>query len=137
MDTLDDPERRIRALEFLADDREAEVVHPGSAPRLVDRRAEQPEFAHAREDLTMHLALFVPLADVRQDLVLGKVADGLLDELVLVGQAKVDGHGYLDRRKDGRPRMMPPRAFGVSAYTRHPCMTHPTPSILPRWPTAT
>ena len=51
----------------------------------------------------MHFALLVPLADVRQDLVLGKVADGLLDELVLVGQAKVDGHRYLDRREDGVP----------------------------------
>src|SRR6058998_1649362 len=43
----------------------------------------------------MDLALRVPLADVRQDLGLAKLPDGLLNEAVLVGRAEVDHAGIL------------------------------------------
>ena len=65
---------------------------PGAAVRLGDRRPEEAELGHLREDLAMDLALLVPLADVRQDLGLGEGADAVADELVLVGEGEVD-HG--------------------------------------------
>ena len=98
VDALDDTERGVGTLELLAQDREAEVVHPGAAVGLRDRRAEEPELAHPREDLAMDLALLVPLADVRQDLGLGEGADALLDEAVLVGQGEVDHAPHRTRR---------------------------------------
>ena len=96
MDALDDTERRVGTLELLAQQREADVVHPGAAVRLGDRGAEEPELAHPREDLAVDLALLVPLADVGQDLGLGEGADALADEPVLVGEGEVDHarHAY-------------------------------------------
>ena len=102
VDALDDTERGVGTLQLLAQDREAEVVHPGAAVRLRDRGAQEPELAHPLEDLAMDLALLVPLADVRQDLRLGEVPDGLPDELVLVGQREVDHHRILRGRGRGR-----------------------------------
>jgi len=125
VDALDDPEGRVRPLQLLANDREAQVVHPRAAPLLVDRRAEEPELGHPGEDLAMDLALLVPLTDVRDDLALGELADGLLDEPVLVGQAEIDRHGDLEvggrvgaGRRDRVVRMMPPRSPPGPAYTR-------------------
>ena len=84
-------EGRVGALELLAQDAQADVVDarpavlaPGSA------RPGSPSSRHALEDLAMDLVLGVPLADVRLDLAPREVADGRLDELVLVAQRKVD-----------------------------------------------
>ena len=77
MDALDDTERGVGALELLAQDREADVVHPGAAVGLRDRRAEEAQLAHLREQLAVDLALLVPLADERDDLGLGELADAL------------------------------------------------------------
>ena len=92
MDALDDAERRVGALELLAQDREAGVVHAGAAVRLRDRGAEEAHLAHLREQLAVDLALLVPVADVRDDLGLGEGAHALADELVLIGQGEFD-HG--------------------------------------------
>ena len=98
MDALDDTERGVGTLQLLAQDREAEVVHPAAAVRLGDRGAQEPELAHPREDLAMDLALLVPLADVGQDLGLGERADRLLHEPVLVAQREIDHDGILRGR---------------------------------------
>ena len=105
MDALDDPERRVGALELLADHREADVVHPAAAPLRVDRGAEEAQLGHAREDLAVDLALLVPLADVGLDLGLGELADRLLDEPVLVGRAKVDHAGHSRVGSDRGPQI--------------------------------
>ncbi len=99
VDALDDAERGIGTLELLAEEREADVVHPRSAVGLRDRRAEEPLLGHLREDLAMDLAVLVPLADVRQDLGLGEGAGGSLDELVLVGEREVDHRLHRTRRE--------------------------------------
>ena len=46
----------------------------------------------------MDLALLVPLADVRRDLVGHEVADRPLDEPVLLGRAEIDHAGILRAR---------------------------------------
>ena len=116
VDALDDAERGVGTFQLLAQDREARVVHPAAAVRLRDRRAEEPELAHLREQLAVDLALLVPIADVRQDLGLGEGPHALLDEPVLVGQGEVD-------HAPDRSRASPPES---RPYTR------PTPA--PRSP---
>ena len=105
VDALDDPERRVGPLELLAQDREADVVHPGAAPRLRDRRAEEALLGHLPEQLAGEAAVLVPAADVGQDLGLGERPGRLLDEPVLVGQGEVD-HGRNASGWAGRPRML-------------------------------
>ena len=114
VDALDDTERRVGTLQLLAQDREADVVHPGAAVGLRDRRAEEAQLAHPGEHLAVDLALLVPLADVRQDLRLGEGPDALLDEAVLVGEGEVDHRGIVRAAADMRPR---PAARGALAAT--------------------
>ena len=131
VDALDDTERGVGTFQLLAQDREADVVHPGAAVRLRDRRAEEPELAHLGEDLAVDLALLVPLADVRQDLGLGEGAHALLHEAVLVGQGEVD-HGP-DRSRgphDGR-RAPGQRRPGATLYSRADG-DRPEPDARPR-----
>ena len=54
---------------------------------------EEALLGHPDEDLAVDLALGIPFADVRVDLGLGELADGLLDEAVLVGRTEID-HGW-------------------------------------------
>jgi hypothetical protein len=117
VDRLDDAERRIGTLQFLAQDREADVVHPPAAVSLGDRRAEEALLPHPLEDLAMDLALLVPLADVRQDLGFGERAGGRLDELVLVGQGEID-HGAHPTRRAWRPAGAIRIAVGPAATLR-------------------
>ena len=107
---------------------EADVVHPGAAVGLGDRRAEEAELAHPLEDLAMDLALLVPLADVRQDLGLGEVADGLAHELVLVGQGEVDHRRIVRGRAGGAIARSADRAGGAwrSIYSTDPSTRSPT-----------
>ncbi len=90
MDALDDTERRVGTLQLLAQQGEADVVHPAAAVRLGDRRPQEALLAHLREELAVDLAGRVPLTDIRQDLRLGEGSRGIAHELVLIGQAEVD-----------------------------------------------
>ena len=92
MDAHDHAEGGVGALQLLAQDAEADVVHASAAPALPDGRAQEPQLAHLLEDVAADLALRVPLADVRLDLGRGEVAHRLLHELVLVRQREVDRH---------------------------------------------
>ena len=97
VDALDDPERRVAALELLAQQREARcspcprrrtasgigAPRKPSAPILSKTsRWTSPRSSHSRM--------------WGSDLGLDEVAGGLLDEPVLVGQAEVDGHAAFD-----------------------------------------
>ena len=92
MDAHDHAKGGVAALQLLAQDAQADVIHARSAVRLGDGRAQEPEFAHPVEDFTMDLALLVPGSDVRRDLGRHEVAHGLLDEDVLRGERGIDGH---------------------------------------------
>ena len=120
VDALDDTERGVGTLELLAQDREADVVHPAAAVRLRDRGAQEPELAHPCEQLAVDLTRRVPVADVRQDLGLGERPRAVADELVLVGQREVD-HG----RHRTRPRSAAARCASLLVSR-----TSPAPSVV-------
>ena len=94
VDALDDPEGGVGPLELLADDGEAEVVHPArrpsaswiGAPRKPSS-AIRPKTSRWTSPFSSHSRMWGWISR------LGEVADGLLDEAVLVGRAKVDRHG--------------------------------------------
>ena len=107
MDALDHPEGRVGPLQLLAQQREADVVHAQAAVPLRDRRPQEAELAHLREDLAVDLAAGVPLPDVGQDLRLDEGAGGVADEPVLVGQGEVDHGEGLDSGSGMAPRCYP------------------------------
>jgi len=102
VDAHDHPEGRVRPLQLLAQEAQADVVHARTAVALGDRRAEEAQLAHLAEGGQGHLVTLVPLADVGQDLRLGEGADGLLDERVLGGQGEVDHGTARSFRSGGR-----------------------------------
>ena len=77
--------------EFLDHDRVLEGRQPGAAVFLRPDRSHESQFAGLREHLTGKLLLLVPLAGVRSDLALGKFADGLLEEQLLLVEAEIQG----------------------------------------------
>src|SRR6266545_78829 len=62
VDALHDAESRVRPLELLAQDGEADVVHAGAAVAVGNRGAQEAQLAHPGEDLAVHLAARVPVA---------------------------------------------------------------------------
>ena len=102
MDALDDAECGVGLLELLADHRERDVVHPATTPAGVHRRAREALLAHPGEDLAVDLALRIPLADVRVDLRLAELPNGLLHKPVLIGRPKVDHAPILGTRTGTR-----------------------------------
>ena len=98
MDALDDAECGVGLLELLADHRERDVVHPATTPAECTGRPEAL-LAHPGEDLAVDLALRIPLADVRVDLRLAELPNGLLHKPVLIGRPKVDHAPILGTRQ--------------------------------------
>ena len=103
VDALDDAERGVGPLELLAQQGEADVVGPGPAVRLGDRRPQKSERAELGEDLGMDLAGGVPVLDVRDDLGLCERMRRLLDQAVLVAEAEVDHAGSSQGRTSPTP----------------------------------
>ena len=103
MHALDHPERRVGTLQLLAQQREAQVVHPGAAVLLGDRRPQEAQLREAPEELAWVPAGLVPGPDVRQELALCEGACGIADEQVLVAQREVDD-GALGRSMTCRDR---------------------------------
>ena len=99
MHALDDPECRVGTLQLLAQQREADVVHPTAAVVLRDRGAQEPLLGHLLEHAPGEAVAGVPLADVGQDLGFGEGPGSPLDQPVLVGEREVD-HG-LHRTRPG------------------------------------
>jgi hypothetical protein len=91
-------ERRVRAhrdrhgrvdpRELLDGDRVGQRVAARAAVLLGERDAHEPELAELRDDLVREALLAIELLGHRRDLVAGEVADGLLDEAVVVGQVE-------------------------------------------------
>ena len=90
MDAHHHPERRVGALQLLAQDRQRDVVHARPAPRLRDRRPQVAQLAHPGEHLRVRLPGLVPGSDPGQDLRGNELADGLANKPVLVGEGQVD-----------------------------------------------
>ena len=84
-------ERRLAALDLLADERLRHEVHPRAAVLLRDHDAEQPELGHALDDAHVEEVVDVVLDRVRQDALVDEAANGLLNVALLVGQIEVHG----------------------------------------------
>ena len=83
---VDDPgDRDPAARELLDDHRVGRQVEPHPAVLLGDRHAEQPELLHLLDDRLRELVLVVVVLGVREDLLVGELADHLADRLLLVG----------------------------------------------------
>ena len=74
-------ERRLAALDLLADERLGDEVEAGAAVLGRDRRAEQPELGHALDDPHVELVVDVVLDGDRQHPLVHELADGLLDRI--------------------------------------------------------
>jgi hypothetical protein len=82
---------RVDARELLDRQRVGERVAARAAVLLGERDPHEPELAQLGDDLVREALLAVELLGHRRDLVAGEVADGLLDEAVVVGE--VEEHG--------------------------------------------
>ena len=79
----------------------ADVVHAGAAVLLRHRDAEQTELRHPAEDaLAIEMVLAVVVADVRRDVARAPLANRLLEQVVLVGQAEIN-HGQVGLSRSG------------------------------------
>src|SRR6266540_2833025 len=120
VDALQDAESRVRPLELLAQDGEADVIHAGTAVALGNRGAEEAQLAHPGEDLAVDLAARVPVANVGQDLRLGEGAGALLDEPVLVREREVDHGCSAADASVGRHSRPPVAPIGHRLYSAGP-----------------
>ena len=95
----DHAQRRVDVLELLARQAEAQVVHARAAVLLRHGDAEQPELGHLREHVPVEAVLAIEVVDVRRDFAGAPLADGLLEQALLVGQFEVN-HGPTIRKND-------------------------------------
>ena len=127
VDALDDTERGVGTLQLLAQDREADVVHPGAAVRLGDRRAEEararPSSRRPRDGPRPSRPTRGCTAGSRPRRRRGRCS---LDEPVLVGQGEVD-HAPASLRGRTRPRRCVGRDRDRGADTTRPRWTRPPP----------
>src|SRR5262249_46023174 len=83
------PERRLAALDLFAGERLADEVEPGAAVLLGDDDAEDSELGHPRDRVEVELVLDVVLDRVRQDAVVDELANGVLQQALLVAELEV------------------------------------------------
>ena len=82
----DDPgERHPAARQLLEDDGERRVVHRRAAVLLGDVEPEEPQLLHRLDEGVRVLAPMLHLGRDRRDVALDELADGLNDELLIVG----------------------------------------------------
>ena len=84
-----DRHARVDARELLDGERVCSVSPPAAAVLLGERDPHQPELAHLGHDLVGEALLAVELLGHGRDLLLGEVADGLLEQPVVVGEVEV------------------------------------------------
>ncbi len=89
MDRHDHAERRIDVFELLADETEADVVHPGAAVLLRDRTPKQAEVRHLRHNRRIEPMLAIELANPWRDLARRPVAHRLLEQPLLLCQVEI------------------------------------------------
>ena len=88
-------ERAVDPRDLLDADRVARHVHAGAAVLLGDADPEETELRELRHDLLREALFLVPLLGVREDLRAREIADGLAEELVVLGQGEVHDHDHL------------------------------------------
>ena len=86
-----DRDRRVDSRQLLDCDRVRERVGAGSAVLLRDRHPHQAELGQLGHELVREAVLAVELLGDRRDLLLGELAHGAPDELVLLREVVV-GH---------------------------------------------
>ena len=84
-----DRDRRVDPRQLLDRDRVGERVGAGAAVLLGDRHAHQPELGELRDELVREAVLAVELLGGRRDPLLGELANGGADELVLGREVEV------------------------------------------------
>src|SRR4029079_2542917 len=80
---------RIDARELFDADAVVDRRHAGAAVFLGELNPHQAQRGHLRNQLCGKMLGVVPLADVRLDLSLGELANGLTEELLFVGETEV------------------------------------------------
>ena len=84
-----DRDRRVDPRQLFDRDRIGERVGPGAAVLLRERHAHQPELGQLRDQLVREAVLAVELLGGRRDPLLGELANGGADELVLGREVEV------------------------------------------------
>ena len=93
MDGDQGAEGRLAALDLLARERLGDEVEAGAAVLLGDHDPEQAELGHSFDDTHVEPVLDVVLDRVREDFPVDEVADGVLDQPLLVGELEVHAGG--------------------------------------------
>ena len=126
VDALDDPERGVGTLQLLAQDREAEVVHPAAAVRLGDRGAQEARARPSSSNTSRWTSPFSSHSRMYGRIsASAKARHALLHEPVLVGQGEIDHAGHRTRR---RVRLDEARSRPTS---RTPTPSRWTPPLTP------
>ena len=86
-----DPHRLVDPADLLDRDAQAGEVAVRAAVLLGGGEPEQAELPHLAHDVDREVVLAVPLGGARRDLLLGEVADGTPELLVLRGQLEAHG----------------------------------------------
>jgi hypothetical protein len=102
------PERRFAALDLLARKRLADEVEARAAVLLRDDHAEDAELRHPCDRIHVELVLDVVLDCVWEDAVVDELADGVLQQSLLVGELEVHAAPSL-RARWLQPSSPPPR----------------------------
>ena len=114
------PERRLAALDLLADERLGDEVEPGAAVLLRDHDPEQPELGHALDHAQVEVVVDVVLDRVRQDALVDERAHGVLNQPLFIGKVEVHGRESMEalRRASARSRLVRARAAGAAGHAR-------------------
>jgi hypothetical protein len=89
-----DRHARVHARELLDRERVGQRIRSRTAVLLRERDAHQAQVAELGDDLVREALLAIELLRHRPDLLLGEVADGAADQLMLVVKVEVHGRRF-------------------------------------------
>src|ERR1700674_5338285 len=67
-----------------------EIAHPGAAPFLLDRDAQQAKLAHWRPQVAWKIVAAIDLGGARRDLVAGKVRYGFAQPVEVLAEPEIE-----------------------------------------------
>src|ERR1700674_2910973 len=67
-----------------------EIAHPGAAPFLLDRDAQEAKLAHLRPQVAWKFVAAIDLGGARRDLVAGKVGHGVAQPVEVFAEAEIE-----------------------------------------------
>src|ERR1700694_2982433 len=67
-----------------------EIAHPGAAPFLLDRDAQQAKLAHWRPQVAWKIVAAIDLGGARRDLVAGKVRYGFAQPVEVFAEPEIE-----------------------------------------------